>query len=183
MRVVLDTNVVISAVLSVQGAPARVIAAWEQERFEVVVSAQLVAEYTRVLTYPKVARIHGMDAGEQQAFLTRFRTASICVPVVDIPSIIREDPADNVITATAVSGEAAYIASGDQDLPRLSRYQGIEILPPATAALLLAPRGSDLVCLHCPTSGPADSYGTRPTQRATWHGIRYRRGREPTPNG
>jgi putative PIN family toxin of toxin-antitoxin system len=131
MRVVLDTNVLISAVLSVQGAPAHVIAAWEQERFEVVVSALLLAEYTRVLTYPKIARVHGMDAGEQQAFLTGFRTAAILVPVTDIPSIIQEDPADNVVLATAVSGEAAYIVSGDQDLLRLSRYQGIEILPPA----------------------------------------------------
>ncbi len=131
MRVVLDTNVIISATLSVQGAPAHVISAWEQECFEVVVSVPLLAEYARVLAYPKIVRVHGMDEAAQQSFLARLRAASVVVPVTAIPDIIEEDPADNVVLATAASGDAAYIVSGDQDLLRLLQYQGIEILPPA----------------------------------------------------
>lgn len=58
IRAVLDANVVVSAILSPKGIPAKILAAWRAEEFSVVVSEAIVSEIGRVLRYPKIKRRH-----------------------------------------------------------------------------------------------------------------------------
>jgi putative PIN family toxin of toxin-antitoxin system len=59
MRVVLDTNIIVSRFLSPQGIPARLIALWEQNTFELLVSVEIIAEYQRAPNYDHVRRRDG----------------------------------------------------------------------------------------------------------------------------
>ncbi len=128
MRVVLDTNIFVSSYLNVSGAPGRIRSAFQSRKIDVIVSEELLKEYRRVLSYPRVAKLHHMSPEEIGKEIDGLREAAIVVPLAEVPNLIPEDPADNAVIATAVSGEATYVISGDEDLHRLGSYRGIRIL-------------------------------------------------------
>ena len=118
MRVVLDANVLISAVLSSRGAPARLLAAWRMGGFDLVVSPLLLGEVRRALSYPKLARlVHAADADAFVAWLDR--TAEVAADPADPPPVRSEDPADDYLIALAAT-ERAVIVSGDVHLTALA---------------------------------------------------------------
>ena len=57
MRVVLDTNVVVSGLMLPDSTPGRIVAAWAESEFDVVSSPEQLAEIARVLGYPKIRRV------------------------------------------------------------------------------------------------------------------------------
>ena len=96
MRVVLDTNVIISALIS-QGQPYRIVATWRDQRFTALVSAALLAEYDRTVRYPKVRRAHGLDDDELERFVGRFvRFGELVAPQSQL-RIVSADPDDDRI--------------------------------------------------------------------------------------
>lgn len=131
MRIVLDTNVFVSSYLSPAGPSARIMRAVRDGAVVPAVSAELLAEYARVLEYPRLVRLHQMTPARIGQELALFAGFTVPADLGDIPSVITEDPADDVILATAVAGAARYIVSGDQDLLRLGSYHGIQVLTPA----------------------------------------------------
>ena len=117
MRAVLDANVLIAALLSPSGTPARILARWLAGDFELVVSARVLAELDRALAYPNLrARIAPEDAAEFVAFLR-----STAVLASDPPAPPRRSPApgDDYLLALA-EGEKAVVVSGDQHLLELA---------------------------------------------------------------
>lgn len=137
MRAVLDPNVLISALLSPLGAPARVLVAWQQGEFELVVSLSLLAELERALAYPKLRRrIPAAEADRVVAWLARSATMGVDP---DWPPQLRSaDPGDDYLLALAAS-EQALLVSGDDHL--LSMTVGLPIHSPAGFLVVLA-RGS-----------------------------------------
>lgn len=131
MRVVLDTNVLVSSYLNASGPPSQIRTAFRDRQFDVVVSEALLDEYSRVLAYERIAKLHGLSQAEIAEEIVGFAAASILVTPAEIPNLIPEDPADNVVVGTAVAGEATYIVSGDDDLHRLGSFAGIRVLSPA----------------------------------------------------
>lgn len=116
MRVVLDPNVLVSALLSPEGAPARVLLAWIDGAFELVVSPKLIAELERVLEYPKlVTRIGPHDATELLDWLAR---AAISAEDPPESPIAVSDKDDDYLVALA-STENALLVSGDKALLEL----------------------------------------------------------------
>ncbi len=71
MRALLDVNVLISAVLAPNGSPARIVSAWLDGRFELVISIQLLAELERTMNYPKLRDRIGSHEATQSLLLTR----------------------------------------------------------------------------------------------------------------
>jgi uncharacterized protein len=130
MRVVLDANVLVSAILSPRGTPAQILNAWRAEQFDLVISDAILAEIGRVFRYPKIAKRHRWSAEQLQAFLDGLAHVAILTPGALTLVVITEDPPDDRYLECAVEGEAAYIVSGDQLLLRLGAYQGIPILTP-----------------------------------------------------
>ena len=130
MRVVLDSNVIVSGSISAQGAPGQILSAWEEGDFQLIVSPALLAEYRRALGYDRVRARHQKDDEELDEFVARFaRFGVLTVPHTSI-SIITDDPDDNLILECAESGGATHIVSGDPHLLRLESFQGIPILTP-----------------------------------------------------
>lgn len=114
----MDPNVIISGVLSADGAPAQVLKAWREGRFEVIVSSQLLAELRRALAYPKLrARIPESDAKALVAWITHTATNQ---PDPDPHHAARStDPGDDYLIALAAAHRAALV-SGDRHLLELS---------------------------------------------------------------
>ncbi len=114
MRVVFDVNVLVSALLSRAGAPARLVERWLEGEFELVVCPALLAEAERVLARPKLrGRIDGVDAGQFLALV-----AELAETVSDpegLPSLRSADPGDDYLIAVATR-EGVSLVSGDEHL-------------------------------------------------------------------
>lgn len=118
MRAVLDANVLISAILSPRGAPARLILAWQAGAFELVVSPALLAELRRALGYPKLSRlVPPLDADAFVAWLAA--SAVVASDPETAPAIRSADPDDDYLLALAMA-ERAVLVSGDAHLTVLA---------------------------------------------------------------
>ena len=95
MIVVLDTNVIVSATLSLKGAPAEIIRRWEAEEFEVVTSPPLISEFERVLSYSRVRRSLRLSEEEIGGLQKRLRVVATVVDPQFTLEIVKKDPADN----------------------------------------------------------------------------------------
>ncbi len=118
MRAILDPNVIISALLSRDGAPAKVLRAWLEGRFDLVVSPLLFEELERALAYPKLAdRIKPEEAA---ALIELLRREAILVnDPAEPPASRSEDPGDDYLLALAEE-ERAVLVSGDRHLLALT---------------------------------------------------------------
>lgn len=111
MRVVLDTNLLISALISEHGAPARLIDAWDDQRFVLVSSKEQLEEFKTVSRRERLVRfIERSDVGR---FINQMSAEALILeklPIVDRSA----DPTDNFLLAMAEAGEADYLVSGDR---------------------------------------------------------------------
>jgi putative PIN family toxin of toxin-antitoxin system len=110
MRVVLDTNVLISGLLNNRGAPGQVLDAWRSGDFELVCCAALVEEFKRACGYPRLASyLVPADVGE---LVNRLRSAECWLS--ELPRLEKsEDPGDDFLLAMAQASSADYLVSGD----------------------------------------------------------------------
>jgi uncharacterized protein len=130
MRIVIDTNVVISRYIKPEGKVAQIFQAWEQETFELLVSQEILEEYQRALLYPDVQRRHQLTEEQVREVIDDLRElASIIQPTEKI-AVVKDDADDNKFIECAVAGKAEYIVSGDPDLLAVKEYRGIQILSP-----------------------------------------------------
>jgi putative PIN family toxin of toxin-antitoxin system len=137
MKVVLDTNIVVSRYLSPLGNPARLLTMWEKGVFDLVVSEPILTEYQRVLAYPRIRDRHQMTDEEIAAVVDGFRSFAVLVePTVSL-NVVQNDPSDNTFVEYALAAGAEYVVSGDPHLLRIGHYEEIQILRPAEFRLLL----------------------------------------------
>lgn len=113
MRVVLDVNVLVSALLSRAGAPGRLIALWLEGAFELVVSEELLVELGRALAYPKL-REH-VSREDKADFIALLRATASMLADAERPDHISRDPGDDYLLALA-KASASILISGDRDL-------------------------------------------------------------------
>ena len=135
MRIVLDTNVLVSAILSPRSAPAHIIRLVLDDSVNLAVSSGILDEAYRVFHYPKIVRLlekHGVTPEQAESFIERLNAIAVVTPGELIPDVIRDDPSDNMFLACAVESESDYIISGDHHLTDLKIYRGITIVNPAT---------------------------------------------------
>lgn len=118
MRAVLDVNVLIAALLTPDGAPARIVTAWLEGAFELLVSPELIDELRRALAYPKLRqRIAEADA---EQFASMLLQDAIVIPDPGEAAPLRSlDPDDDYLIALAASAEALLV-TGDGHLLELA---------------------------------------------------------------
>ena len=118
MRPVLDVNVIISALLSPSGAPARVLSAWAEGEFELVLSPPVLGELERALAYPKL--LERIDPEDASAVLEWLSESTRVVPDPhEPPPIHSPDPDDDYLLALAAEERAALV-SDDKHLLALA---------------------------------------------------------------
>ena len=126
MRLVLDTNILISGLLSQTAPPAQLLQQWLEGRYELATSSAQIEELTRVLAYDKLqTRIPPEHAVDLISNLS-----ALAIVVSDLPTIrLSKDPFDNVILATTVASQADGLVSGDKaDLLAHRSIHGIPII-------------------------------------------------------
>ena len=126
MKVVLDTNVLVSGLMFPEGTPGRIVAAWAEARFEVVFSLDQLAEIGRVLEYPKIRSKLGWDDERIELFIKQLYiraeviepgSRSEEVPAQELPPVeVPRDPDDTTILATLAAAKADVLVTGDGDL-------------------------------------------------------------------
>ena len=133
MLIVLDTNILASAVIKKQGNPAIIIKAWQNYYFDLVISALLFQEWQRVLTYKRILKYSYLDKTELLFLLNLIKSLSkmAVFDQSEIRAVIADDPSDDIILATALAGKADFIVSGDKHLLSLGEYKGIKIITAA----------------------------------------------------
>ncbi len=130
IKAVLDTNVLVSAMLRPLGKPAQIIE-HQPSRFELFLSESILDETREVLQRKRIQKKDPITKQAIEAFFVRLRSASIMVIVVDIENIITEDPPDNVVLACAVQSNADYLVSGNLHFLNLKEYRNIKMVTPA----------------------------------------------------
>jgi putative PIN family toxin of toxin-antitoxin system len=117
MRVVLDTNVLLSALISPHGPPDVIYRAWRAARFEIVTSVTQLDELRRASRYPKFKTIL-----QPHRVGTMVNNRQRAVVLESLPTDIEaDDPFDAFLLAMAVAGEAEYLVTGDYRAGLLQR--------------------------------------------------------------
>jgi hypothetical protein len=124
MRVVIDTNVLLSAVLG--GTLKAILDHWQNERFVLVVTDEIVREYLDVLQRPKFG-LRGDVIDNIATFIFQF--AEFVVPIEHV-QVVKSDPKDNKFLDAALVGDVEYLVSGDKHLLNLKEYAGVPIITP-----------------------------------------------------
>lgn len=128
LRVVLDTNILISTLLTHQDSPPKkIFTALKNQEFISVSSQLIFQEIEEVLNRPSILKLIKITPEE---FMDTLVTVSLIVPGKQIVEISK-DPDDNMFLAAAWEGQAQYIVSGDKShLLSLKAYKGIKIITP-----------------------------------------------------
>jgi len=111
MRLVLDTDVLVAAFRSDQGASRQLLLATFEGRVEMLVSVPLVLEYEAVLTRPQMLKEMAMTIGEVGVVIDAILTAAVPVEMRFLWRPQLKDPSDEMVLETAVNGYADYLAT------------------------------------------------------------------------
>ncbi|HEX28907.1 TPA: putative toxin-antitoxin system toxin component, PIN family [Candidatus Poribacteria bacterium] len=139
IKAVLDANVSISGLISRRGAPGKILKAWRDGRFRLLISPQILNELRRALYYPKIrSRVSEEEIDELIEGI--FLNAEVVSGEV-VLEVLKVDPADNIYLSCAVEGGADYIVTGNirhfeelggdysgihrNTLPLLKRFTGV----------------------------------------------------------
>jgi len=131
LKIVLDTNVLVSGIIGKTGTPAKILDSWQAGEFKLITSPELVSEINKVLHYPHIQQKYRLAESDIDAFLISMVSFGIMTPGKLELRVIEDDPDDDKFLAAAVEGGADYIVSGDNHLKCLKIYQGITIISPA----------------------------------------------------
>jgi uncharacterized protein len=111
MRVVLDTNILLSALINRHGTPAQLITGWRERRYDLITSTEQLIELGDVARRPVLrARIVPSTVGRLIRDLRKLAEVLTRLPEVERSA----DPADNFLLAMAEAGNANYLVSGDR---------------------------------------------------------------------
>ncbi len=126
MRVVLDTNILVSALIASKGNPAAIYSAWHSGKFTLLTCAEHLDELRATLQKPRVAAlIKPHKAGRLVNQIKR-----LAEDVGPLPQVSRSpDPHDDFLLAISQAGQARYLVTGDKSgLLSLRRHKGTEII-------------------------------------------------------
>ena len=128
IRVTLDTNVLGPGLIGETGAAARLTRLWSDGAFVLVVSNHILAELERSYTDPYfAARVPSERAA---ALVNVVRNNATVVELSAEVQGVATHPEDDLVLATAISGEASVLCTRDKQLLKLRAFEGIEILSP-----------------------------------------------------
>ena len=132
MRIVLDTNVLISGLMYPHSVPGQIVTAWREAQFDVVSTLQQLKEIGRVLSYPRIQKVLHWGPKTIERFLEQL-LLRVELAEVDEPVDERlRDQSDSPILAGLVASKADFLVTGDGDL--LALKDRFAIVTPAEFA-------------------------------------------------
>ncbi len=125
MKITLDTNVLISALIK-DGKPRNLLYEIIREKDELIFSKDILAEVVEISRDPKIRRY--VTEEEAAIFLRGLASVARIVQIKSKFEIVLEDADNDIILRTAHDGKARYLVSGDKHLLKLRRFEGIRIV-------------------------------------------------------
>ncbi|HQX56629.1 MAG TPA: putative toxin-antitoxin system toxin component, PIN family [Pyrinomonadaceae bacterium] len=129
MRIVVDTNVVVSGLLF-GGAPLKVLRAASLGIVDLFTSNALVAEFSEVIERPHLDRKFSEANATRRRLVSDYQAIVTVVNVAPLAERVSRDFDDDEVLACALAADCEFIVTGDKDLLVLSEYRGIRILNP-----------------------------------------------------
>ena len=131
LRVILDTNVIVSAFISPNSVPGRVLRFFVNDaKFVLVLSPALVDELRHTLRRPRVRKYVGLSERALEARIAELEALADPINGTLALNVSVRDPDDVFVIAAAVEGRADYVVTGDNDLLTLGAYEGVPIVTP-----------------------------------------------------
>ncbi len=131
MRIVLDTNQHISAIIQPNGRPAQILRLWRAGVIELAISPLILEEFEIVVYRPRIQQKYNLSDEDIAEYLEMLREFAIMVSGSITVNAVPDDPDDNIIIACALEAKVDLIISGDNHLLALGSYQGIPIVKAA----------------------------------------------------
>ena len=158
MRVVLDTNQHISAIIRPDGHPAQILQLWRIGLIEIAISPLMLEEFEVVAHRPRIQQKYNLSDADIDEYIEVLSAFAVVVPGEITVDAVPDDPDDNIVIACAIEAEADVIISGDQHLLSLGSYQRIPNCQGSgfpewvcSTSLTHDPRGTPFVT-HCKNS-------------------------------
>ncbi len=126
MRVVIDTNVVLSGLIKPGGVPGQVVRAWRDGSFRLVLSEFLIEEIAVTLARPKIQALVPWSATHIDRFVLELRAFCDVVEPAELKFKYPRDPDDIPVLATLIASGADLLVTGDRDLLMLREEYPIE---------------------------------------------------------
>ena len=123
LRVVLDTNVLVSAMIS-NGKPRELLRKGIDNQFSIVTSDLILKELATVLRRPKFKT----SENEIHRIILAMIQSSEVTKVKSKFKAVKEDPKDDMVVNTAYDGHADIIVTGDKHLLKMENFRGIKII-------------------------------------------------------
>ena len=136
MRLVLDTNIYISNLISEKGNPAKIVRWWLEGEFDVLVSQPIIDEILRVTDYDRIQRKYAKVRENRLEYAALIAEQALWTEPQQELDVIVSDESDNRYVECAVAGGAQYIVTGDEHLLELVESEGIRVLTPAAFVAL-----------------------------------------------
>jgi len=128
----LDTNVIVSSVISQRGAPREVLLAWQAGSFELVTSPALIAEVARALRYRRIMERYSLSETDVRAVVTLLWTQGRVIEDPERVEPLTGDPADDLVLAVSRDGQAEFPVTGDRILLDLGEHWNARVVTPRT---------------------------------------------------
>lgn len=137
LRVVLDANVYVGAVVRPEGPPGQIVERFLRgEVFTIILSPAIVEEVFQALAYPKVRRLVRTDIDPESWFEDIVVLADMVAVGYEL-SRVSKDPDDDKHLSAAMEGRAGFVISGDSDFLAVKEHEGVRIVTPRTFLDLL----------------------------------------------
>ncbi len=136
IRAVIDTNILVSALIKPEGTVGPVLHRLRDGDYEIVLSEQLLTELVDVLNRPRIKEKYGLDSEDIETVLALLLLRGRIVSPVERVDVCR-DPKDNMFLEAALTAEADVIVSGDEDLLVLDSFRSIPVIRPAAFLQML----------------------------------------------
>jgi uncharacterized protein len=124
-KIIIDTNVLVSGIFF-GGPPARILKAWQDGRFQIVLSEDILDEYRRVIQ-TLAAKLEHIDF---EPILEKIVIESQLVPSYAFESPVCEDPDDDKFLACAMVSKSNYLVTGDNHLLKIGKFLDTFIVTP-----------------------------------------------------
>ena len=140
LTAVIDSTVLVSAFLTEGGVSAALLRFAREGVFLVFLCEDILTETEHTLAYPRIRERYDYTDADVTDFLHRLRIAANLVDELPHVTVVR-DPNDDMVIATAVQAQAAYIVTRDNDLLSLQQYEDITIISPEAFIAIVRERG------------------------------------------
>ena len=132
---VLDTNILASGALKPSSIPGQILKQWRDDKFELIISQHILSELEETLNKSYFRNI--LKTQDIDDFLELLLSEAILTLITTTIQGVATHPEDDLVLATAESGKASFVVTGDHGLQNLKQFKDIKIVSPSTFSEIL----------------------------------------------